>query len=119
MAFCPNCEAEYKPGIAVCSDCNFELVPELNARTRVHDKEPGGPVPFQVFKTSTEADMVSELLEHNNIRSFVKGGTFSLLPSSFSQDIVLMVDERDLDRAFKIYEEYFDPDSHSEKEHNS
>jgi hypothetical protein len=112
MAFCPNCEAEYKPGIAVCSDCNIELVAELSPETRIHDVEQGNPVLLQSFKTSTEADMVSEVLSKNGIRSFVEGGSFAILPSSFSEEIVLMVDERDLVRAIEIYEAYFNkPDS--------
>lgn|SRR5262244_1781149 len=112
MAFCPNCEAEYKPGITFCSDCNMELVPELNRETRIHDVEPGDPVPLQTFKTSTEADMVAEVLNRNGIRSFVEGGSFAVLPSSFSEEIVLMVDERDLSRAIEIYGAYFNrPDS--------
>jgi len=112
MAFCPNCEAEYKPGITICSDCNMDLVQELTPKTRVHDIEPGNPVILQSFKTSAEADMVRDLLTRNGIRSFVQGGSFAVLPSSFSAEILLMVDERDLERAAELYEAYFDrPDS--------
>lgn len=107
MAFCPNCEAEYQPGITRCSDCNMELVPELTPETRVHDKEPGTPVALQTFKTSAEADMVREVLSQNGIRSFVEGGSFAVLPSRFSDEIVLMVDKRDLERAVEIYQAYF------------
>src|SRR5215467_13613619 len=115
MAFCPNCEAEYKPGITFCSDCNIELVAELSPETRIHDIERGNPVKFQTFKTSTEADMVAEVLSRNGIRSFVEGGSFAVLPSSFSDEIVLMVDERDLPRAIEIYDAYFNrPDSSPE-----
>jgi hypothetical protein len=110
MAFCPNCEAEYKPGIAYCPDCQIDLVPELTPENRVHDKEKAAPVPFDSFPTSPEADMVQELLARNGVRSFVKGGTFSLLPGSFPQDIVLMVDERDLPKARQIYQAYFPAD---------
>ena len=114
MAFCPNCEAEYKAGITFCSDCNMDLVAELNPKTRIHDIEHGNPVSLQTFKTSTEADMVAEVLSQNGIRSFVEGGSFAVLPSSFSDEIVLMVDERDLTRAVEIYEAYFNrPDSSS------
>jgi len=110
MAFCPNCEAEYREGITVCPDCDMELVPELTPETSVHDKSEGEPVPLQSFKTSAEAEMVSQVLEQNGIRTFVQGGDFAVIPSSFSQEVVVMVDERDLDHAIEIYKAYFDID---------
>ena len=111
MAFCPNCEAEYKEGINVCPDCSLELVEELTPQNRIHDTSDGEPVPLQSFKTSAEAEMVRELLDQNGIRSFVEGGDFAVIPSSFSQEVVVMVDERDLDRAVEIYQAYFDAES--------
>jgi hypothetical protein len=110
MAFCPNCEAEYREGITVCPDCDMELVPELTPETTVHDKSEGEPVPLQSFKTGAEAEMVSQVLEQNGIRTFVQGGDFAVIPSSFSQEVVVMVDERDLDHAIEIYKAYFDID---------
>src|ERR1043165_2244389 len=111
MAFCPNCEAEYKTGITVCPDCNVNLVEKLTPENKVHDTSDGEPVPLQSFKTGAEAEMVRELLEQNGIRSFVEGGDFAVIPSSFSQAVVLMVDERDLPRALDIYNAYFDADA--------
>ncbi len=111
MAFCPNCEAEYKTGITVCPDCDIELVAELTPENKVHDTSDGEPVVLQSFKTGAEAEMVRELLERNGIRSFVQGGDFAIIPSSFSQEVVVMVDERDLDQAVEIYNAYFDVDS--------
>lgn len=111
MAFCPNCEAEYRAEITVCPDCDVELVSELTPETKVHDTSEGEPVPLQSFKSSAEAEMVSELLERNGIRSFVEGGEFAVIPGSFSQEVVVMVDERDLERAIEIYEAYFNAES--------
>ncbi|SRR6266571_8727488 len=113
MAFCPNCEAEYRAEITVCPDCDVELVSELTPETKVHDTSEGEPVPLQSFKSSAEAEMVSELLERNGIRSFVEGGEFAIIPGSFSQEVVVMVDERDLERAIEIYEAYFNAESNS------
>jgi len=110
MAFCPNCEAEYKEGITVCPDCQVKLVDELTPENRVHDSSDGEPVPLQTFKTGAEAEMVRELLNQNGIRSFVEGGDFAVIPSSFSQEVVVMVDERDLPHAVEIYNAYFDAD---------
>jgi hypothetical protein len=111
MAFCPNCEAEYKAGITVCPDCDIQLVAELTSENKVHDTSDGEPVQLQSFKTGAEAEMVRELLEQNGIRSFVEGGDFAVIPSSFSQEVVVMVDERDLDQAVEIYKAYFDAES--------
>jgi Putative prokaryotic signal transducing protein len=111
MAFCPNCEAEYKAGITVCPDCDVALVAELTDDNKVHDTSDGEPVQLQSFKTGAEAEMVRELLERNGIRSFVEGGDFAVIPSSFSQEVVVMVDERDLDQAVEIYKAYFDSES--------
>lgn len=107
MAFCPNCEAEYRAEVTVCPDCKLELVPELTAENRVHDVSESGPVKLQSFSNSAEAEMVRETLAQNGIRAFVEGGDFALIPSSFSQEIVVMVDERDLSRAIEVYEAYF------------
>jgi hypothetical protein len=111
MAFCPNCEAEYREGFTVCPDCNLELVAELTAENKVHDTSEGEPVPLQSFRNSAEAEMVREVLSSNGIRSFVQGGDFAVIPSSFSQEVIVMVDERDLSRAVEIYEAYFDSET--------
>lgn len=111
MAFCPNCEAEYRAEVTVCPDCELELVPELTAENRIHDISDGEPVRFQSFSNSAEAEMVRETLDQNGIRAFVEGGEFAVIPSSFSQEVVVMVDERDLTRAKEIYEAYFNAES--------
>lgn len=111
MAFCPDCEAEYKAGISLCPDCNVALVSELTPETRVHDKSDAEPVPLRSFRNSAEAEMVSETLARNGIRSFVEGGDFAIIPSSFSQEVVVMVDGRDLNRAVEIYEAFFNSES--------
>ena len=107
MAFCPNCEAEYRAGIDACPDCGVALVPDLTPENRVHDTSEGEPVPLQSFKTSAEAEMVRETLETNGIRAFVEGGEFAVIPGSFSQEVVVMVDERDLAHAIEVYEAFF------------
>ena len=107
MAFCPGCEAEYRTGVSVCPDCEVELVPALTPENRVHDISEGEPVRLQSFSNSAEAEMVRETLERNGIRAFVEGGEFAVIPSSFSQEVVVMVDERDMPRAIELYKAFF------------
>ena len=107
MAFCPDCEAEYKAEVSVCPDCDVELVPELTSENRVHDKSHHEFVPLRSFKNSTEAQMVFELLERNGIRGFVKAGDVGIFGTSFHGGAV-MIDERDLPRAVELYEAYFE-----------
>ena len=119
MAFCPDCEAEYRAEITVCPDCEVELVPELTPGNRVHDISEGEPVRLQSFSNSAEAEMVRETLDRNGIRAFVEGGDFAVIPSSFSQEVVVMVDERDLPRAIEVYEAYFNAKSTAPAEEQS
>ncbi len=106
MPFCPECEAEYEEGVETCTDCGLTLVTELQPRD-LPDTAEGEPVALRNFANAAEASMVRDLLEENGIRAFVSGGEFTVAPSSFLGEIVLMVDERDLDRATTLYDAYF------------
>jgi hypothetical protein len=111
MPFCPECEAEYESGVSTCSDCGVALVDELPLVDVVPDVDHGEPVPLRNFSNAAEASMVANLLSENGIRAFVSGGEFTVAPSGFSDEIVLMVDERDLDRATALYEAFFGDDA--------
>ena len=106
MPFCPECEAEYEEGVESCTDCGVPLVAELPP-DETPDVADGEPMPLRNFSNAAEANMVANLLEENGIRAYVSGGEFTVAPSSFSDEIVLMVDERDLERATALYDAYF------------
>jgi hypothetical protein len=58
--------------------------------------------------------MVNDILRNNGIRSMVKSGgsdAFSPLLSATSEGAVILVDERDLDRAQEIYNAFFGGDT--------
>src|SRR5689334_13051713 len=115
MAFCPNCESEYRAGISACPDCEIDLVPELTRENKVHDKSDIEFVKFRSCANSAEAEMVLELLERNGIRSFARPGEIGIFGTSFHGGAV-MVDARDFARAAEIYEAYFDAEATEEEE---
>jgi hypothetical protein len=106
MPFCPQCEAEYEAGVDACTDCGVALVADLPP-DEAPDTADGEPVALRNFANAAEASLVRDLLEENGIRAYVSGGDFTVAPSMFSGEIVLMVDERDLDRATALYDAYF------------
>lgn len=108
MAFCPDCEAEYRAGIIECADCGgVALVDKLTHENSVHDKSDREFIQLRSFRNSAEAEMVVELFERNGIRSFVKGGEVGIFGTTFHGGSV-MVDARDLPRAVELYEAFFE-----------
>lgn len=72
--FCPECKAEYREGIAVCSDCKIPLVDELPEET-----EPEFVDFEEVLRTYNPADIafIKSLLEGENITYFFQGEFFN------------------------------------------
>jgi hypothetical protein len=112
MPFCPECQSEYKSEVSTCTDCGVALVAELPVEGAL-DNEPSELLPMRNFANAAEASMVLGLLEENGIRAFLSGGGFTVAPSAFAGDIVLMVDERDMERATALHEAYFGEGSES------
>jgi hypothetical protein len=111
--FCPTCEAEYEPGITVCADDNTELVERLTADNTIHDSSEARFVPLQNLGSPAEAEMVNDIFTQNGIRSVVKAGgsdAFSPLLSATAEGAVILVDERDADRALELYNAFFGGD---------
>ncbi len=112
--FCPVCEAEYEPGISVCPDDDSQLVDRLTPENSVHDNSEARFVPLHTLGSPAEAEMVNDILSKNDIRSMVKSGgadAFSPLLSATSEGAVILVDERDYDRAQEIYSSFFGNDT--------
>ncbi|HQR37620.1 MAG TPA: DUF2007 domain-containing protein [Blastocatellia bacterium] len=110
MPFCPECQAEYEDDVTTCTDCGVALVATLPA-AESGDSSDAEMVSFMNFSNAATASLVKNLFEENDIRAFVSGGDFTVVPSGFLGEIVLMVDERDLDRANTLYEAYFGAES--------
>lgn len=111
--FCPVCEAEYEAGITQCPDDNTPLVERLTADNS-GDLSEAEFVPLHRLGSPAEAEMVNDILRQNGIRSAVKSGgsdAFSPLLSATSEGAVILVDERDADRAMELYTAFFGGDT--------
>ena len=112
--FCPVCEAEYEAGITHCRDDNTPLVEKLTPENVVHDSSEAEFLLFHKLGSPAEAEMVNDILQNNGIRSVVQSGmsdAFSPLLSSTAEGAVILVDERDVDRARDIYNAFFGADT--------
>jgi hypothetical protein len=111
--FCPVCEAEYEAGITQCPDDNTPLVERLSPED-TGDLSEAEFVPLHRLGSPAEAEMVNDILRQNGIRSAVKSGgadAFSPLLSATSEGAVILVDERDADRAMELYTAFFGGDT--------
>ena len=112
--FCPVCEAEYEPGITHCPDDETALVERLTPENTYRDNSEASFVQLHKLGSPAEAEMVNDILTQNGIRSVVKaGGSDALSPllSATSEGAVILVDERDADRALEIYRAFFGGDT--------
>jgi hypothetical protein len=112
--FCPVCESEYEPGFTRCPDDDAELVNRLTPENALHDSSEARFVLLHKLGSPAEAEMVNEILGNNGIRSMVKaGGADALSPllSATAEGAVILVDERDFDRAQEIYGAFFGNDT--------
>jgi hypothetical protein len=112
--FCPVCESEYQAGITRCPDDDTDLVERLTPENSLHDLSEAKFVVLHTFGSPAEAEMVNDIFSNSNIRSVVKSGgadAFSPLLSATSEGAVILVDERDLDRAKELYSAFFGSDT--------
>jgi hypothetical protein len=111
--FCPTCESEYEAGITRCPDDGSELVERLDSATSTDDSD-ARFLPLHNLGSPSEAEMVNDILRQNGIRSVIQsGGADALSPllSSTSPGSMVLVDERDMDRAQELYASFFGSDT--------
>jgi Putative prokaryotic signal transducing protein len=111
--FCPVCESEYEEGLTRCPDHNVELVEKLSPDT-ARDRSEARFVSLHNVGSPAEAEMVNDILRQNGIRSAVQSGgsdAFSPLLSTGAPGALVLVDERDFDRATDLYNSFFGSDT--------
>ena len=112
--FCPVCESEYEAGVTSCPDDGSELVERLTPENTLHDHSEASFVPLHNIGAPAEAEMVADILTQNGVRAAVQSGgmdALSPLLSAASPGAMVLVDERDFDRAQGIYESFFGNDT--------
>ena len=112
--FCPVCESEYEAGIEVCPDDGAALVERLTLENTVKDHSEARFVPLHNIGSPAEAEMVHDILTQNGSRSAIQSGgmdAFSPLLSTTAPGALVLVDERDFDRAQEIYNSFFGSDT--------
>jgi hypothetical protein len=112
--FCPVCEAEYEPGITRCPDDETALVERLTPENTLRDASEANFVPLHKLGSPAEAEMVNDILVQNGIRAVVQAGgndAFSPLLSATADGALILVDERDAERAGEIYRAFFGGDT--------
>ena len=112
--FCPVCESEYEAGIVECPDDGTALVERLTPENTAKDHSEARFVPLHNIGSPAEAEMVHDILSQNGIRAAVQSGgmdAFSPLLSTTAPGALVLVDERDFDRAQELYNSFFGRDT--------
>lgn len=108
MAFCPVCQAEYRPGFTHCSDCKVELVEFLEQESTELDKERTKRLANLqwVYLQSTyddfEADIIAGLLKSNDIptlRKYPGHSGYAKIYLGFAFGVELYVPKEQLEEA--------------------
>ena len=112
--FCPVCESEYEEGVTRCADHDVELVARLTPENTLRDRSEARFVALHNVGSPAEAEMVVDILQQNGVRAAAQSGTsdvFAPLLSTTAPGAVVLVDERDFDRASEIYNSFFGSDT--------
>ena len=97
-----------------CPDDDVQLVEKLSPEAGASDGSEARFVALHNLGSPAEAEMVNDILKKSGIRSMVKSGgddALSALLSATSEGALILVDERDYDRAMEVYSAFFGSDT--------
>ena len=107
LPFCPACRTEYEPPTSYCTVCGVDLVDSLPPQDQDKDADAGALVELARFSNVSEAEMIKELLEKNEILTVLRGEADPIGVVSGAAPTTLLVEEKDFLRAQELYEAYF------------
>ena len=104
MPFCPSCKAEYIEDKIECHDCNVDLVASLPINELENDFE---WVPLRGVPGKTYAEMVTEILDKEEIPNYTKSDSLSTAfltsgTSAISGNAIIFVQEKNREKAEEI-----------------
>ncbi len=79
MPFCPNCKAEYYPGIRTCADCGAPLVAALPADPPVRDLASEDTEAVCALDSAAEGETIVADLRRHGIEAMVEHGELRVL----------------------------------------
>jgi hypothetical protein len=112
MLCCPKCQMQYTNRTSLCEACNIPLV-DIPPQSPNSDG-PGENLDLTElagFANVSEAEMIRELLEQNEIKTVVSGELDPIGIASRAEVTRLLVEKKDLLQAQEIYRAYFSGDA--------
>jgi hypothetical protein len=106
--FCPRCEAEYRPGVARCPDCDVELVPSLPVpdveETSGGVQRRGDQVMVYASPNPVVGHLIAGVLATEGIQYSAYGGTDPVYPVGSLSEVTIYVAVEDAGRARRLIE---------------
>jgi len=104
MSYCPSCKAEYVEDAIECPDCNVGLVASLPIEEQEDDFD---WVPLRGVPGKTYAEMVTEILDKEEIPNYIKSDPLSTAyltagASAISGNATIYVPEKHQEKAEEI-----------------
>jgi hypothetical protein len=98
---------KYESRTLRCSECGMTLVDSLPARETAAEPDGFNFVELTRFSNVSQAEMVNDLLEKNDIRAVLRGEIDPIGVVRGAAPTTLLVEERDLPRGREMDETYF------------